>query len=57
MTRLDATRVNLTIFHDHSVHWYYITLIEEGGYSKHDVSWSTTVVIITDVSLHDHFAH
>ena len=27
---LDAARVNRTIFHNHSVHWYYITLIRVG---------------------------
>ena len=26
VTPLDAARVNRTIFHNHSVHWYYITL-------------------------------
>ena len=28
VTPLDAARVNRTIFHNHSVHWYYITLIK-----------------------------
>ena len=30
VTPLDAARVNRTIFHNHSVHWYYITLIRVG---------------------------
>ena len=28
VTPLDAARVNRTIFHNHSVHWYYVTLIK-----------------------------
>ena len=30
VTPLDAARVNRTIFHNHSVHWYYITLERVG---------------------------
>ena len=30
VTPLDAARVNRTIFRNHSVHWYYITLIRVG---------------------------
>ena len=30
VTPLDAARVNRTIFHKHSVHWYYIILIRVG---------------------------
>ena len=30
VTPLDAARVNRTIFHNHSVHWYYITLMRVG---------------------------
>ena len=37
VTPLDAARVNRTIFHSHSVHWYYITLIEGRDYIKHDI--------------------
>ena len=38
VTPLDAARVNRTIFDNHSVHWYYITLIK-GRYSiKHDIN-------------------
>ena len=33
VTPLDAARFNRTIFHNHSVHWYYITLIK-GRYYK-----------------------
>ena len=36
VTPLDAARVNRTIFHNHSVHGYYITLIEGKDYIKHD---------------------
>ena len=32
VTPLDAARVNRTIFHNHSVHWYYITRIEGRDY-------------------------
>ena len=35
VTPLDAARVNRTISHNHSVHWYYITLIECRDYIKH----------------------
>ena len=28
VTPLDAARVKRTIFHNHSVHWYYVTLVE-----------------------------
>ena len=38
VTPLDAARVNKTIFHNHSVHWYYITLIEGRYYSKYDTN-------------------
>ena len=38
MTPLDAARVNRTIFHNHSVHWYYITLIKGRYYIKHDIN-------------------
>ena len=47
VTPLDAARVNRTIFHNHCVHWYYITLIEGRDYNKHDIitpeymTWST----------------
>ena len=37
VTPLDAARVNRMIFHNHSVHWYYITLIEGRGYIKDDI--------------------
>ena len=37
VTPLDAARVNRTIFHNHSVHLYYITLIEGRDYIKHDI--------------------
>ena len=37
VTPLDAARVNRTILHNHSVHWYYITLIKGRYYSKHDI--------------------
>ena len=37
VTPLDAARVNRTIFHDHSVHRYYITLIKRRDYIKHDI--------------------
>ena len=30
VTPLDAARVNRTVFHNHSVYWYYITLIRVG---------------------------
>ena len=38
VTPLDAARVNWTIFHTHSVHWYYITLIKGKYYVKHDIN-------------------
>ena len=38
VTPLAAARVNRTIFHNHSVHWYYITLIKGRYYSKHDMN-------------------
>ena len=38
VTPLDAARVNRTIFHNHSVHWYYITLIKCRDYIKHDIN-------------------
>ena len=38
VTPLDAARVNMTIFHNHSVHWYYITLIKGRDYVKHDLN-------------------
>ena len=38
VTPLDAARVNRTIFHNHSVHWYYITLIKGRDYIKHDIN-------------------
>ena len=37
VTPLDAARANRTIFHNHSVHWYYITLIKGRDYIKHDI--------------------
>ena len=37
MTPLDAARVNMTIFHNHSVHWYYITRMEGTDYIKYDI--------------------
>ena len=37
VTALDAARVNRTIFHNHSVHGYYITLIQGRDYIKHDI--------------------
>ena len=37
VTHLDATRVNRTISHNHSVNWYYITLIKGRDYSKCDI--------------------
>ena len=36
VTPLGAARVNRTIFHNHSVQWYYITLIKGRDYIKHD---------------------
>ena len=38
VTPLDAARVNMTIFRNHSVHCYYIrfTLIKGMDYNKHD---------------------
>ena len=38
VTSLDTARVNRTIFHNHSVHWYYITLIKGRDYIKHDIN-------------------
>ena len=38
VTPLDAARVNRTIFRNHSVHWYYITLIKVRDYIKHDIN-------------------
>ena len=38
VTPLDAVRVNRTIFHNHSVHWYYITLIKGRDYIKHHIN-------------------
>ena len=37
VTPLDAARVNRTIFQNHSVHRYYITLIEGRDHIKHDI--------------------
>ena len=37
VTPLDDARVNRTIFHNHSVHWYYITLIEGRDDIKSDI--------------------
>ena len=37
VTPLDAARVSRTIFNNHSVHWYYITLIKGRDYIKHDI--------------------
>ena len=37
VTPLDAARVNRTIFHNHSVHWYYITLIKGRDYIMYDI--------------------
>ena len=34
VTPLDAARVNRTIFDNHSVHWYYITLIKGRDYNE-----------------------
>ena len=38
VTPLDAAGVNRTIFHNHSVHWYYITLKKGRYYIKHDIN-------------------
>ena len=38
VTPLDAARVNRTIFHTHSVHRYYITLIRGRYYIKYDMN-------------------
>ena len=38
VTPVDTARVNRTIFHNHSVHWYYITLIKGRYYIKHDIN-------------------
>ena len=38
VTPLDAARVNRTIFHNHSVHLYYITLTKGRYYIKHDIN-------------------
>ena len=38
VTPLDAAKVNRTIFHNHSVHWYYINLIKGRDYIKHDIN-------------------
>ena len=35
---LDAARVNRTIFHNHSEHGYYITLIKGRYYIKPDIN-------------------
>ena len=35
VTPLDAARVNRTIFHNDSVHWYYITLIRVGVFEDY----------------------
>ena len=43
VTPLDAARVDRTIFHNHSVHWYYITLILK----KIIISWKTSAVSTT----------
>ena len=40
VTPLDAARVNRTIFHNHSVHWYYITLIEKNAVFRRNDTWS-----------------
>ena len=37
VTPLDAARVNRTIFHNHSVHWFYITLIKGRDYIEQDI--------------------
>ena len=38
VTPLDAARVNRRVFHNHSVHWYCITLIKGRDYIKHDMN-------------------
>ena len=38
VTPIDAARINRTIFHNHSVHWYYITLIKGRYYIEHDIN-------------------
>ena len=38
VTPLDAARVNRTIFHNHYVHWCYITPIKGRCYIKHDIN-------------------
>ena len=38
VTPLDAARVNRTIFHNHSVHRYYVTLIKGRYYIKYDIT-------------------
>ena len=44
MTPVDAVRVNRTIFRNHSVHLYYITLIKGRDYIKHDINIVLNVI-------------
>ena len=50
VTPLDAARVNRTISHNHSVHWYYIILIKGRDYIKHDIN---TCLLYTSPSPRD----
>ena len=52
VTPLDAASVNRTIFHNHSVHWYYITLIDGRDYMKYDIiTTCSTAVSYTHLTL------
>ena len=46
VTPLDAARVNRTIFHNHSVHWYYVTLIKGRYYIEHDINGRASEIIV-----------
>ena len=37
VTPLDAARVNRTIFYNHSVRWYHVTLIKRRDYIEHNI--------------------
>ena len=68
VTPLDAARVNRTIFHHHSVHWYYITLIKGRDDITHDINirhgkqnprtkavvWKVLVPYVVGVATHVH---
>ena len=52
VTPLDAARVNRTIFRDHSVHCYYITLIKGRDYIKHDIDTPYSIRVRHCISYH-----